>query len=353
MEFSFKEARTDEWTANMVVGTSDLGLTLEGPTGENSSLIFSMRRSYLQFVFEALGLPFLPIYNDYQFKWTARPDDKNAITVIGLGALDDFELNLGIADDTSATNYLDQVAILGALDVQKQWNYTQGIRWDNYRDNGKWTVVASRNMLNNRAFKHLDNDEEAPLIRDYLSQEIENKFRVERKLFGDTGWEATLGAGYEYVKYNNSTSELRYNPAEGSLDSVAFASDLKAYKYGAFGTVNRKVLDERLTLSAGFRADGSTLGEGLRKPLQQFSPRFSASYAFAPGWTLNANTGRYFQLPAYTILGYVEDGERINAGADARYLSNTQAVAGIRWEGGKRNIVASLEGFWKGYQNAP
>ena len=95
MEFSFKEARTDEWTANMVVGTSDLGLTLEGPTGENSSLIFSMRRSYLQFVFEALGLPFLPIYNDYQFKWTARPDDKNAITVIGLGALDDFELNLG------------------------------------------------------------------------------------------------------------------------------------------------------------------------------------------------------------------------------------------------------------------
>ena len=85
----------------MVVGTSDLGLTLEGPTGENSSLIFSMRRSYLQFVFEALGLPFLPIYNDYQFKWTARPDDKNAITVIGLGALDDFELNLSIADDTS------------------------------------------------------------------------------------------------------------------------------------------------------------------------------------------------------------------------------------------------------------
>lgn len=74
MEFSFKEARTDEWTANMVVGTSDLGLTLEGPTGENSSLIMSMRRSYLQLLFEAIGLPFLPIYNDYQFKWPSRPD---------------------------------------------------------------------------------------------------------------------------------------------------------------------------------------------------------------------------------------------------------------------------------------
>ena len=60
MEFSFKEARTDEWTANMVVGTSDLGLTLEGPTGENSSLIFSMRRSYLQFVFEHWDFRFCP-----------------------------------------------------------------------------------------------------------------------------------------------------------------------------------------------------------------------------------------------------------------------------------------------------
>ena len=69
MEFGFKTARTDEWTSNAVVGTSDLGLTFEGPTGPNSSLIVSARRSYLQFLFEVLGLPFLPIYNDFQFKW--------------------------------------------------------------------------------------------------------------------------------------------------------------------------------------------------------------------------------------------------------------------------------------------
>lgn len=353
MEFSFKEARTDEWTANMVVGTSDLGLTLEGPTGENSSLIFSMRRSYLQFVFQALGLPFLPIYNDYQFKWTARPDDKNAITVIGLGAYDDFELNLDIADDTAATNYLDQVAILGALDVQKQWNYTQGVKWDRYCDNGKWTWVASRNMLNNRAYKHLNNDESADLLRDYLSQEIENKFRVERKLFSDAGWEGTFGGGYEYVKYNNATSERRFNPADGQLTPIAYETDIKAHKYGAFATANRKLLDERLTLAAGMRLDGSTLAKGLQNPLEQFSPRFSLSYGFAPGWTLNANTGRYFQLPAYTILGFEEDGVRVNANDETRYLANSQVVAGVRWEGGKRNLVASVEGFWKGYDGAP
>lgn len=353
MEFSFKEARTDEWTANMVVGTSDLGLTLEGPTGDKSSLIFSMRRSYLQFLFEAIGLPFLPIYNDYQFKWTARPDDRNSITVIGLGALDNFELNLAIVEDTSSANYLDQLAILGALDVQKQWNYTQGVRWDRFQDNGKWSFILSRNMLNNRAFKHLDNDETQPLLRDYLSQEIENKFRAERKWFGDESWEATYGAAYEYVKYNNRTDESRFDPSSGGVLPIRYETDFKAHKYGVFATASRKLLQERLSLSAGFRMDGSTLGAGLKNPLEQFSPRASVSYAFAPGWTWNANVGRYFQLPAYTILGFEENGRRVNAEETSTYLQNTHVVSGFRWEGGERNFIASLEGFLKNYDGAP
>ena len=353
MEFSFKEARTDKWTANMVVGTSDLGLTIEGPTGDKSSFIMSMRRSYLQLLFKAIGLPFLPIYNDYQYKWTFRPNDRNAITVIGLGALDDFELNLGIAEDTAQENYLDQVAILGVLDVQKQWNYTQGIKWDWYQDNGRWTFVASRNMLNNRSFKHLDNDEENELIRDYLSQEIENKFRAERKLYGRHGLEATYGVLYEYVEYNNNTAEKRFNPATGVLNTIGFESAFNAHKYGLFIQANRRFASERLTLSTGMRIDGSTAAEGLKDPLRQFSPRISASFAFAPGWTLNANAGVYHQLPAYTVLGYAIENSRVNATDKTRYLSSRQWVAGVKRDGLERNFVASIEGFFKGYEHAP
>ena len=104
MEFGFKTARTDEWTSNAVVGTSDLGLTFEGPTGPNSSLILSARRSYLQFLFEVLGLPFLPIYNDFQFKWVHQSSPNERWTVLGIGAYDDFQLNLSVADDTTAEN---------------------------------------------------------------------------------------------------------------------------------------------------------------------------------------------------------------------------------------------------------
>jgi len=353
MEFGFKEARRDEWTANLVVGTSDLGLTMEGPTGERSSLIASVRRSYLQLLFQALGLPFLPIYNDYQYKWTWRPDDRNVVTVLGLGALDDFELNLDLAADTAADDYLERVAILGFLDVQTQWNYTQGAKWDRYLEDGRWTFVASRNMLNNRAFKHVDNDTSLPLIRDYVSREIENKFRAERRRTFPSGVEATWGGAYEYVKYENETFDQRFNPASQGIDTVQFAIGFKAHKYGAFAQASRRVAADRLTLSAGLRLDGSTAASGLRNPLRAASPRASASFAFAPGWTLNANVGVYHQLPAYTVLGFADaSGTRLNATEATRYLSNGQAVAGVKWDGGNRNLVISGEGFYKGYRNA-
>jgi hypothetical protein len=50
------------------VGASDVALTLDGPLGENTSYILSASHSYLQFLFSALGLPFLPTYDDFQFK---------------------------------------------------------------------------------------------------------------------------------------------------------------------------------------------------------------------------------------------------------------------------------------------
>ena len=368
MEFRFKDPRTDQWTANAVVGTSDLGVTVEGPTGENSSLIASVRRSYLQLLFDVLGLPFLPIYNDYQYKWTWRPDDRNAVTVLGLGALDDFELNLGLASDTAAPGYLNQVAILDVLPISEQWNYMQGMKWDRYMEDGKWTFVLSRNMLNNSAFKHEDNDVTLPRTLDYVSQEIENKFRAERVRSLGQGWKVSGGVNAEYAKYNNATRNVVYVPEVGNVN-VSFGSDFKMAKYGAFAQASRPLLDNRLTVSAGMRMDGAVLldvAEDLEKPeasplanpLDQFSPRLSASWSFAPGWTWNANAGIYHQLPAYTILGYAglnsdSTSTLLNWGEGLTYTTNRQLVMGIRREIASRNAAVSVEGFYKGYTGSP
>lgn len=352
MEFGFKTARTDEWTSNAVVGTSDLGLTFEGPTGENSSLILSARRSYLQFLFEVLGLPFLPIYNDFQFKWVYQPSPNERLTVLGIGAYDDFQLNLSAAEDTASEDYLDQVAILDALQVNKQWNYTMGVKYDRFTEDGRWTWVASRNMLSNRAYKHLDNDESLPLTLDYLSQEMENKLRLERRKYGAEGLKVTWGAQYEFARFNNRTYSERYFFLQDTLVTVDFESAFDLHKYGGFIQASKPFSDGRITLSGGIRVDGNEVNEAMANPLRQFSPRVAMRWSFAPRWSLNANVGRYFQLPSYLILGYEQDGERVNR-AGARYQRCDQAVLGLRYDWTERNTTLGLEGFMKGYDGSP
>ena len=352
MEFGFKTARTDEWTSNAVVGTSDLGLTFEGPTGPNSSLILSARRSYLQFLFEVLGLPFLPIYNDFLFKWVHQSNPNERWTVLGIGAYDDFQLNLTVADDTTAEDYLDRVAILDALQVNKQWNYAMGVKYDRFTENGRWTWVASRNMLSNRAYKHEDNDVNLPLTLDYLSQEMENKLRLERRIYGDGGAKLTWGAQYEFAKFNNSTYVQRYDVQQGSLLTFDFESAFDMHEYGAFVQASQSMADGRVVLSGGVRIDGNEVNEQMANPFRQLSPRMALRWNVRPGLSFNANVGRYYQLPSMLILGYAESGVRINA-LDADYTRCDQFVAGLRYDIGERNTTIGVEGFLKGYDGTP
>ena len=132
------------------------------------------------------------MYNDFQFKWVHQSSPDERLTVLGIGAYDDFQLNLSAAEDTAAEDYLDQVAILDALQVNRQWNYALGVKYDKFTKNGRWSWIASRNMLSNRALKHVDNDNALPLTLDYRSQEMENKFRVERRQYAVSYTHLTL-----------------------------------------------------------------------------------------------------------------------------------------------------------------
>ena len=87
------------------MGASDLALTLDGPIYKKTTFIASARRSYLQFLFKGLGLPFLPTYNDFQFKTRTRINEKNEIILIGLGALDMSRLNLSSNKTGKTTSY--------------------------------------------------------------------------------------------------------------------------------------------------------------------------------------------------------------------------------------------------------
>jgi len=346
LEFQQKEGRTDRFGLTGTIGANDLGLTMEGPMGDRSSFLFSGRVSYLQWLFKALQLPFLPLYVDGQFKSVHKFNEKHDLTFIGLGAYDHFTLNL----DRNETE--DQQYFLGVLPYQDQWNYTVGAKYRYFRERGYFTFVASRNMLDNYIYKYSgnDNDDEDKLLLDYRSFEAENKLRAEHTV-RMKGYKIQYGVSYEYARYFNET--LQQVIVEGAAQDYRYKTDIGLSKYALFAQVSKKYVDDKLGLSLGFRADGMNFNSQMKNPFTQFSPRASISYAIIPGLTINANAGMYYQLPPYTSVGYKNiSGDLVNKTNGLEYIRNIQAVAGVAYTT-SFNAKFSVEGFYKKYDNYP
>jgi CarboxypepD_reg-like domain/TonB-dependent Receptor Plug Domain len=352
MEFQQIEGNNEKLRGTFMLGSSDIALTLDGPLGKKSSFVFSARRSYLQFLFQALKLPFLPTYNDFQFKQTIKPDTKNSITIIGLGAIDDFTLNKNASDGVTDTSILERNSyILGVLPTNTQWNYTLGANWKHFFDNSYTSLIVSRNHLNNSAIKYRDNIiQDQNKLLDYTSQELENKVRFEytaRK----NGWKINTGVGYENALYTNKT--FNKVVVNGAAYIVNFDSRFSMNKLSAFAQASKGFAKEKLTLSLGIRTDFNDYSSHMMSPGKQLSPRFSASFKLAEKINLNFNTGRYYQLPPYTVLGYRDSLKNlVNKQNGIKYISCDHIISGLECNPTQFSKIA-VEGFYKMYNNYP
>ncbi|MEA4982362.1 MAG: TonB-dependent receptor [Paludibacter sp.] len=346
MEIKQREGNKERLQGKVSVGASDAAFTLDGPIGEKSNFIISARQSYLQLLFQLIGLPFLPTYNDFQVKYKIDFDKKNQLTFLGIGAIDDMVLNLDIENPTEAQNYL-----LSYLPVYKQWNYTVGTVYKHFAESHYDTWVLSRNMLRNSNFKFRDNDESLGKISDYTSDEIENKFRFEQNYPGGKV-KFSWGAGATLSGYTNATSRLVYTG--NSVQNLNYSTDISLLSYQAFAQASDEYLDNRLKLSLGINFVGNDYNENMSNPLNQFSPRLSASYALTDNINLNANFGRYALRPAYTTLGYkdINTGALVNQNENLRYTISNQAIAGVEFLKGNK-LRLTVEGFYKQYQYYP
>lgn len=345
-EFSQVDGNTEKSKVQFSIGASEVSATIDGPVGEKTTYIFSARRSYLQLLFNALELPFLPTFNDIQFKVRTKINRKNEITFIGLGAIDQFELNLDIENPDEQQQY-----ILTSIPENEQWSYTAGAVFKHFHEDGYVTLVASRSHLNNSAIKYLDNNysSETNKTLDYSSEEIENKFRIENtKRIKNSKF--NYGANLDFVRYTNSTQQKRYYTS--NFINVDYYTDLNLVKWGFFAQASNNFLNDKLSLSLGIRMDANNYASSMKSLFDQFSPRFSASYKVAYNWSLNFNAGRYFQLPPYTSLGFKENGKLVNKTNQIKYIQSDHLITGVEYQP-KQNIVFTLEGFLKKYSDYP
>jgi len=345
MEFKQMDGSKEGTDFKAVLGASEVALSASAPVSEKTSMFVSARRSYLQFLFSALDLPFLPTFTDFQFKTKTKINQKNEITFLGFGAIDQFRLNKN-AGDTPENQYT-----LAYLPVNEQWNYTFGVNYKHYFGKSYLTVVASRNHLDNSSYKYQDNIEVPEnLTYDYASSEIENKFRTEINT-AINKLTINAGVGLESANYTNDTYRLLYENEAPVQDY--YSSELSFFKYAMFGSVGLPVWNDRVKLSLGLRMDANNYSSEMNNLLDQISPRFSASVKLSQPLYFNFNVGRYYQLPAYTTMGYRnEEGDLLNKQNGLKYINADHIVAGFAYQPNNFTKI-TLEGFYKDYGNYP
>jgi len=287
----------------------------------------------------------LGTYSDIQYKQKIRFNEKNELTIVGLGGYDKYELNLD-ADPTEGLLYN-----VGFIPEGRQFLYTAGLSYKHYLDNKSvYNVVLSQNYFYNKAEKFLGNTGlEVDRTLDFKSVERETKARFQHKFFVDGG---SFAYGVNYEKDDVSTDNYSFHTfRDGSVDSIIYQRDLDINRYGAYATYENRLLGGALQYSIGMRLDGNDYNALMSNPLKQFSPRLGASWAFAPDWSLNFGSGIYYQVPPYLMLSFQSEpnGTQIH---ELKYMRNKQINLGIEHTT-DRGYQVKLEGFYKLYDQYP
>ena len=119
-QFKQREGNPERFSGNLRLSSAEFSATFEGPINKKTNYLVSARRSYLQFLFEAIDLPIRPNYWDFQYKVTHKINAKTTLNFIGVGAIDEFAF--GVPRESTP----DKTFILNSTPSINQWNYTTG-----------------------------------------------------------------------------------------------------------------------------------------------------------------------------------------------------------------------------------
>lgn len=346
-----REGNTERLSGNLRLSGTEFATTFEGPIGSKTNFLASARRSYLQYLFQALDLPIRPEYWDFQYKITHKVNEKTSLNFISVGAIDKFTL----AVPKKAT--LENEYILRSNPLLDQWNYTFGVSMKRLINKGFYTLSFTRNLYDNAAFREEKELDESNITLDLNSQEIENKIRFDVNKFV-LGWKYSYGAMAQYVKYNSDIYSLITNEIKDENDNVIVPqtivdanSSIDFFKYGFFTQLSKRFFYEKLLLSAGLRTDGNSFTKNGNQIQNTLSPRLSFSYDITSNLDITGSFGNYYKIPTYTNLGFRNNqGELVNQ--DIEYIQSTHYVLGFQYLP-RTHRRYTLEGFYKKYNYYP
>lgn len=330
LKIDLREGRKDKIGGKALVSASQFGFNLEGPITEKNNFIFSIRRSYLDFIFNAAGFNFVPEYYDLLAKYTYDFDNNNKLSYLLVGALDRVKFNNDNTEDV-----FDNSRILG----NDQNQYVTGISFRHLFSKGFYNIALSRNYISYDGFQ---NDTLLNPIFLNKSKEAEHELKSDFVYKLAHASELNFGASAKYILYK---SEILFPDkfvttfGETLPVTSAIVND-DFYKFGLYGLYSTSLLN-RIRVNLGLRGDYfNAIDEKF-----SISPRLSLSYSISEITNLNFSTGIYHQNPSYIWLTLEEN-------KSLKPIQVNQFILGIDHLLSEDTQI-KLEGFYKDYSKYP
>lgn len=330
LSIDLRNGRNDRFGGKATISASQFGLNLEGPVSENSDFIFSIRRSYLDFIFKAAGFGFVPEYYDLLSKYNFKIDGKNSISFLFVGAYD----NVKYFNDTEDQRY-DNSRILGS--DQKQ--YFTNLKYRNIFYNGFIDINYGRSYT---SFDTSQRDSLLNPIFKNIAEEEENSLKSDLTIKFSKQFEINAGMGFKVIRVKNDILFPAFITTFGdTLPVNQSLTDNHFNKFSSYFNLH-SVFSERLTTNVGARID-------YFNPLAKatvLTPRFSLSYQITELTSINFSAGTYSQAPSYVWFAYSPNKRKLN------YIKNNQFVIGTEHRISEDTQV-KIEGFYKEYKDYP
>ena len=326
----------ENWESKLTISATQYGFDLEVPLKNNGSAIFSARQSYLDLIFKAAGLPFIPVYTDFNFIINYDLSPKDKLFFLGLGAIDRIN-----RDQSNLENRVTNSSLLD--NTQNQW--IGGLNYRRLLPEGYLDITLNSNFFQYR-FNQINENE----IEYFNSKADERELVFKAQNYWVVSKSIGLRNGISLKSINNKNTTIFadtiYDRSGNRVPSTSLgvpqstAINTSTQKFAAFTEVDWFV-SPKLDINAGVRFDHF----GFLNQASYFAPRLSLKYRLTKKLSLRASGGIYNQSPSYV---WVVNPNNKNLKA----LQNQMGILG--WDFITRNDTRfSLEGYYKRYQNLP
>jgi hypothetical protein len=330
LKIDLQEGRKNQIGGKGTISATQFGFNIDGPVGENFDFLFSARRSYLDFIFNAAGFNFVPEYYDLLTKLTYRLDSKNTLSYLFVGAFDDVKFNNNDAEDRYKNS-----RILGSAQNQ----YVTGISFRHLYDRGFVTFALSRNFID------YDASQKDSLLNPVFknkSREQENEIKIDLVYKPGDFSELDLGTSVKLIKFNTDIKLDAFKSSFGETLNITSLTAVDNYEKYSFFAQFSDFLFGRIMISAGLRGDYfSGINNGF-----SVSPRGTLTYMFTDKTNITLSGGLFTQSPSYIWLAASE------ANKELKPVKVIQSILGLEHKISD-DMLVKVEGFYKKYSDYP